>query len=80
MAENDANGSAAGADATERVWFVTGAPDLTLRYTRVALNQRMRRRVEEGLGYGLALEGLSVISAFTEDPERADRSSATGSS
>jgi enoyl-CoA hydratase/carnithine racemase len=54
-------------------------PDLTLRYTRVALNQRMRRRLEEGLGYGLALEGLSVINAFSEDPERANRSSATRS-
>lgn len=54
-------------------------PDLTLRYTRVMLNQRMRRRLEESLGYGLALEGMTAINAFTEDPERASRASATNS-
>jgi enoyl-CoA hydratase/carnithine racemase len=52
-------------------------PDLTLRYTRVALNHRMRRRLEEDLGYGLALEGLSVIQAFGDDPSRSTRSSST---
>jgi hypothetical protein len=34
---------------------------LTAHYTRVALTQRLRRRlVEEGTGYGLALEGISA--------------------
>lgn len=33
---------------------------LTARYTRIALTQRLRRLVEEGVGYGLALEGISA--------------------
>jgi enoyl-CoA hydratase/carnithine racemase len=33
---------------------------LTLRYTRMALSTRFRRRIQEGLSYGLALEGISA--------------------
>ncbi|MDB6061704.1 MAG: crotonase [Verrucomicrobiaceae bacterium] len=36
-------------------------PVLTLRYSRVALTQRLRRLLEENLGYGLALEGLAAL-------------------
>lgn len=35
-------------------------PPLTSRYTRVALTQKLRRIVDEGAGYGLALEGISA--------------------
>jgi len=35
-------------------------PRLTSRYTRIALTQRLRRIVDEGIGYGLALEGISA--------------------
>lgn len=35
-------------------------PPLTGRYTRIALTQRLRRIVDEGLGYSLALEGISA--------------------
>lgn len=35
--------------------------DLTLRYTRVALVQHLRRTVLQDLGYGLALEGLALM-------------------
>lgn len=35
---------------------------LTLRYTRIALTQRFRRRLQEGLSYGLALEGISAAN------------------
>jgi enoyl-CoA hydratase/carnithine racemase len=35
-------------------------PLLTTRYTRIALTQKLRRIVDEGLGYGLALEGISA--------------------
>jgi enoyl-CoA hydratase/carnithine racemase len=35
-------------------------PPLTLRYTRVALTQKLRRIIDEGVGYGLALEGISA--------------------
>jgi enoyl-CoA hydratase/carnithine racemase len=35
-------------------------PPLTTRYTRVALTQKLRRIMDEGVGYGLALEGISA--------------------
>jgi enoyl-CoA hydratase/carnithine racemase len=35
-------------------------PPLTSRYTRVALTQKLRRVIDEGIGYGLALEGISA--------------------
>src|SRR5580704_12059069 len=35
-------------------------PPLTSRYTRIVLTQKLRRIVDEGLGYGLALEGISA--------------------
>ena len=35
-------------------------PTLTLRYTRVAFTHRLKRLVEEGIGYGLALEGITA--------------------
>jgi enoyl-CoA hydratase/carnithine racemase len=36
-------------------------PPLTTRYTRVALTQKLRRIIGEGIGYGLALEGISAF-------------------
>lgn len=35
-------------------------PPLTRRYTRIATTQRLRRLIDEGTGYGLALEGISA--------------------
>src|SRR5580698_1112885 len=35
-------------------------PPLTTRYTRIALTQKLRRIIDEGVGYGLALEGISA--------------------
>ncbi|PIJ49414.1 crotonase [Erwinia sp. OLTSP20] len=35
-------------------------PTLTRRYTRIALTQKLRRIIDEGIGYGLALEGISA--------------------
>jgi enoyl-CoA hydratase/carnithine racemase len=35
-------------------------PPLTSSYTRVALTQKLRRIVDESVGYGLALEGISA--------------------
>jgi enoyl-CoA hydratase/carnithine racemase len=39
---------------------IAALPPLTSRYTRLALTKRLRRIVEEGMGYGLALEGISA--------------------
>src|SRR5207245_15811 len=33
-------------------------PRLTSSYTRIALTQKLRRIIDEGVGYGLALEGI----------------------
>jgi len=35
-------------------------PRLTSRYARIALTQKLRRIIDEGIGYGLALEGISA--------------------
>src|ERR1700749_823838 len=35
-------------------------PTLTTHYTRIALTQKLRRIIDEGVGYGLALEGISA--------------------
>ena len=35
-------------------------PPLTTKYTRIALTQKLRRIIDEGVGYGLALEGISA--------------------
>ena len=35
-------------------------PRLTSSYTRIALTQKLRRIIDEGIGYGLALEGISA--------------------
>jgi enoyl-CoA hydratase/carnithine racemase len=39
---------------------IAGLPPLTSRYTRIALTQKLRRIVDEGSGYSLALEGISA--------------------
>jgi enoyl-CoA hydratase/carnithine racemase len=35
-------------------------PPLTTHYTRIALTQKLRRIIDEGVGYSLALEGISA--------------------
>lgn len=37
-------------------------PPLTTRYTRIALTQKLRRIIDEGVGYSLALEGISAAN------------------
>jgi enoyl-CoA hydratase/carnithine racemase len=46
-------------------------PPLTSRYTRIVLTQRLRRIIDEGAGYGLALEGISAadVSRRAQTPD-----------
>lgn len=39
---------------------IAAQPPLTSRYTRIVLTQKLRRIIDEGAGYGLALEGISA--------------------
>ena len=38
-------------------------PERTLRYTRIAFTQHIKRRMFDDLGYGLQLEGMAVLDA-----------------
>ncbi|WP_235526629.1 hypothetical protein [Nostoc piscinale] len=56
----------------ERAWEIARKlakqTTLNLRYTRVALTQRLKRLVNEGIDYGLALEALpQPIFAIPDD-------------
>lgn len=46
--------------AHELAESLAALPPLTSRYTRIALTQKLRRLIDEGAGYGLALEGISA--------------------
>jgi enoyl-CoA hydratase/carnithine racemase len=46
--------------AREIAGGIAKLPPLTASYTRVALTQKLRRIVDESVGYGLALEGISA--------------------
>jgi len=46
--------------AREIAGRIAKLPPLTASYTRVALTQKLRRIVEDTVGYGLALEGISA--------------------
>ncbi len=39
---------------------IAALPPLTSRYTRIAPTQKLRRIIDEGSGYSLALEGISA--------------------
>lgn len=39
---------------------ITDLPPLTSAYTRTVLTQKLRRTIDDGIGYGLALEGISA--------------------
>lgn len=43
-------------------------PPLTSSYTRIALTQKLRRIVDESVGYGLALEGISAADVARLQP------------
>lgn len=57
--------------ALERAREIAGElaqkPRLTLRYARVSLTHHLKRRLVNDLGYGLALEGLGVMSLMSSE-------------
>jgi enoyl-CoA hydratase/carnithine racemase len=46
--------------AREIAGRIANLPPLTASYTRVAMTQKLRRVIDESVGYGLALEGISA--------------------
>jgi enoyl-CoA hydratase/carnithine racemase len=48
------------ARARELAAGIVKLPPLTTKYTRIGFTQRLRRIVDEGIGYGLALEGITA--------------------
>jgi enoyl-CoA hydratase/carnithine racemase len=52
----------------DRAWEVArgllAKHDLTLRFTRAAFTQHIKRRMLDDLGYGLMLEGMGIVGAF----------------
>ena len=52
--------------AWELAEWLMKRPTLTLRYSRIALIQQVKRLMLDNLGYGLALEGLGVVDIARE--------------
>lgn len=59
--------------AWELARFLKRQSPLTLRYTRMALSVRFRRRLQEGLSYGLALEGISAAQVAVLKAQKGSR-------
>jgi enoyl-CoA hydratase/carnithine racemase len=57
--------------AWELARYIKKQSPLTLRYTRMALSTRFRRRLQEGLSYGLALEGISAAQVALLNAQKA---------
>jgi enoyl-CoA hydratase/carnithine racemase len=56
------------ARAHEIAYGISELQPLTSSYTRTALTQRLRRVIDEGIGYGLALEGISAADVARRMP------------
>ena len=54
--------------AREIAEALASLPPLTTSYTRIALTQKLRRIIDEGVGYGLALEGISAADVARGTP------------
>jgi enoyl-CoA hydratase/carnithine racemase len=52
--------------ARELAASIAAQPPLTTKYTRIGFTQRLRRVVDEGIGYGLALEGITAAEVARE--------------
>jgi enoyl-CoA hydratase/carnithine racemase len=60
------------ARAVELARVIAAKPALARRYTRVALTQRIKRLMQEGLGYGLAVEALAAIDQLPAEGRMKD--------
>jgi enoyl-CoA hydratase/carnithine racemase len=60
------------ARAMEIASMIAAKPMLTRRYTRVALTQRYKRLMHEGLSLGLGLEALAAIEALPTEGRMKD--------
>ena len=58
--------------AMEIARMIAAKPTLTRRYTRVALTQRYKRLMHEGLSLGLGLEALAATDALPSDGRMKD--------
>lgn len=58
----------ASTEVLPRAWqlarLLAAQPDVTLRYTRAAITQQLKQLLTEGLGHGLALEGLTGYATW----------------
>lgn len=57
----------------DRAWELAGdlarQPDTTLRYTRAAVTESLKRTLRDGLTSGLALEGLGAHGCWPTEPD-----------
>ena len=60
------------ARAMEIAAMIAAKPTLTRRYTRVALTQRYKRLMHEGLSLGLGLEALAATDALPTEGRMKD--------
>jgi len=67
------------ARAREIADTIAALPPLTSRYTRIALTQKLRRIIDEGSGYSLALEGISAADVRGPQPRTSERARHEGS-
>jgi enoyl-CoA hydratase/carnithine racemase len=52
------------APACEHAESLTRKPALLLRYTRLMFTEHIKRRMQDLLGYGLAMEGLALMETL----------------
>ena len=57
------------ARAWEHAEALTKRPTLLLRYTRLMFTEYIRKRMQDLLGYGLAMEGLALMEQLDQSKQ-----------